>query len=164
MCTGASMFMLAASAFKAVSAIQEGKQQQAFYNYQSEQQAADANAEREAGQVRAEKARKAGRYQQSEARASLAASGVEVSAGTPEKIQTAITRTTEEDALQEILYGNRKGTRLDQESALSREAGKRAVTTSQRSAFGSLLAGGAAVKGGWTQAPAPVEDRYWSIG
>jgi len=164
-CTGLEIFAIASSAFSAVSQINQGRQQQKFANYQAEQAQADAQAEREVGMIKADKTRKAGRAQQSEARAALAASGVEVGAGTPLLIEGEIVRSAEEDALQEMLYGSRRGTRLDTEAQASRMAGENAAAAGVRGAVGSVLSTGAQLMApGWRrirpeQAPAPVDYR-----
>lgn len=162
MCTGFEWLMVASTALQTMSRLDQGEQEQQSSNFQAEQSEADAQAEREAGEVRATKVRKQGKYQQSEARASLAASGVEVTAGTPVRIEQQIVRNAEEDALNEILYGTRRGDRLDQDAALYRQAGERAHVAGQRRAVGSVLSGGAAIVGaGWKKAvqrPTPSGD------
>ena len=153
MCTGIEMFQVAATAFSAISSIQQGKEAQRAHDFQAAQAQADAQAEREYGQLRAEKVRKAGKAQQSEARAALAASGLEVGAGTPLLIEQTIGRNAEESAMQEILYGSRKGARLDQEAQAERAAGERARAGGYRGAAGSVLRGGATLIGpGWKSA------------
>lgn len=168
MCTGLEIFTIASTAFSAVSQINQGRQEQKFRNYQADQAQADAQAEREVGMIKADKTRKAGRAQQSEARAALAASGVEVGAGTPLLIEGEIARSAEEDALQEMLYGSRKGTRLDTEAQGFRMAGENAAAAGRTKAIGSVLAGGKSLMSpGWRQAlpkiysqePAPVDYR-----
>lgn len=155
MCTGLEMFVIGTSAFKAAGDLKRGKQEEQFANFQANQANADAIAEREAAGVKADKIRKAGKSQQSEARAALAASGVEVGAGTPEKIETEIETSAEEDALNEILYGKRKGDRLDQDAELLRRSGRLARQSSKASAFGSLLSAGGEVGKGWKTKKGP---------
>lgn len=170
MCTGLEIFAIASTAFSAVSSIQQGQQQQKYADYQAAQANADAQAEREAGQVQAKQVRKAGKYQQAEATAALAASGVEVGAGTPLKIDQQIGRNVEADALNTILYGTRTGARLDQQAQGLRASGSNAAAAGVRSAFGSVLSAGSSYYGkGWgsvraEQPPAPVEDRVIRIG
>lgn len=159
MCTGMEWLMVASTAVKTVGALNEGEQQKDYHNFLAAQAEADSQAEKEAGQVRARKVRQAGRAQRSEASAALAASGVEVGAGTALTIDQKIVRNTEEDALQEILTGERKGQRLIQQSQIERSAADRASAAGMRGALGSVLAGGAEIAKGWQQRPAPVEDR-----
>lgn len=165
MCTGLEWLMVGATAYNAVSQVKAGKEKQAAYDYQAQQASADAQAEREQGQVNAELTRRQGRVQRSQAKADLAASGVEVTGGTAVRIDQTIARNTEADALNQILYGTRKGARLDQTSGLDTQAGKLAYTSGVRGAVGSVLSGGAQIASGWKtgvrpqQPPAPVEDR-----
>lgn len=161
MCTGLEMFIIGSTAFSAVSAISQGNQQKKYYDYQAAQAEADAQAARELGEVQAEKIRKAGAGQQSEARAALAASGVEVSAGTPLKIYQEIDRRAEEDAHQAILSGGRQGNRYVSEARFSRMAGENARSSGFMRAGSVLASGGLQIAKGWkgTQPGAPVEDR-----
>ncbi len=149
MCTGAEFFLVAATAANAVGQIVQGNQAKAFGNFQQAQANADAQAEQEAGQVRAAKIRKAGTLQRSEATAALASSGVETGAGTALKIDQYQTRTIEEDALQEMLYGSRKAARLQQEGEAAAMAGKNAQTRGYLGAAASLLSSGATLSKGW---------------
>lgn len=142
--------MLAATAFNVASSITRGQEEKSYRNFQAAQASADARAEREYSQIQADKTRRAGKSQQSEARAALAAGGVEVDSGTPLRIYQEIERRSEVDALQQILYGDRKGERLDQEASAQRIAGDRAYAGGIRGAVGSALRGGANMMGpGW---------------
>lgn len=167
MCISAAMMMAISTGMQVVSAIQQGNQQGAMNDYQARQGQADAQAEHEAGEVRADKVRKAGKAQQSEARASLAASGVEVGAGTAVKIVQDIGRNAEEDAQQQLLQGLRTAARLDSEAQASTIAGSNARTSGYMRAGGALFEG--AIKSGWpsvrqpsVQPPAPIEDRSFN--
>lgn len=169
MCTGLEIMAIASTTFSAVSSIAKGQQEQDFANFQAAQANADAQAERESSQVRAQQIRKAGKYQQAEATAALAASGVEVGAGTPLTIDQQIGRNVQADALNEILNGTRSGARLDQQAAGLRASGKNAAAAGVRNAVGSVLSAGAKYYApGWgvraEQPPAPVEDRVIRIG
>lgn len=156
---------IVAVALSAAQQMKQGRQEEKFNNFQAAQATADANAEREQGQVEANKIRKAGKYTRAEATSALAAGGVEVGAGTALKIDQQIVRNVEEDALQQILFGDRKGERLDQEAAGLRAAGKNAKQRANVGAVTSLLSSGSKLSGsGWKsvaaeQPPAPVEDR-----
>lgn len=134
----------------AVNQINQGRQAQKFHNFQAEQAQADAQAEREAGQVRADRIRRAARAQAGEATAALAASGVSTGAGTPVKIVQDIETRGESDALQELLTGDRRGRRLDQQADGERASGKNALRTAVWGAGGSLLSTAADLYGpGW---------------
>ena len=166
MCTPFEWMMVAATTVQVSSQMQqaerleqEGRERQELGNFQAQQAEADAVAEREAGEVRAGKIRKAAKSQQSEAKAALAAGGVEVTAGTPVRISQTIRQNAEEDALNEILYGDRKADRLEQDAALARQGGARAragassaAGSARMSAFGSAFSGGAEVARGWKTA------------
>lgn len=158
MCAPALLFF-ASAAFSAVTSIQQGRQEQKFANFQAEQANADAQAAREQGQVNAEKIRRAGKYDQAEAVAALAASGVEVTAGTPLRIADEIKKRVEQDAFAEMLTGSRAGARLDQEAQGFRAAGKNAAARGVKKAFGSVLSAGAEYYGPKWNPRAPVEDR-----
>lgn len=170
MCTGLELFLIGSTVVSAGSQIAQGQQQKEFANFQAAQADADAQAEREAGIVAASKTRKAGKYTSAEATAALSGSGVEVTAGTPLKISQQIARNVEEEAMQEMLYGTRKGARLNQEATGLRAAGKNAARRGIVGAAGSMLSAGATLSSpGWKrvaaeQAPAPVEDRTVRIG
>ena len=115
---------IAAAVISAAQQYKQGQQAKAMGDWQQRQYAADAQAEREAGIVRANQIRKQGAREQSTARAALAGSGVDTGSGTPIRIEGEIARNTEEEALNEILYGSRKGTRLEQEGQLAQMAGR----------------------------------------
>ena len=152
MCTGMEIFTIAATAFQAVSSVSKGNQEKQYYDtkaaeqervagvearnaqFQADQAQADAAAERGAATVKADKVRKQGRQQQSEARAALAAAGVEVGAGTPVKIGATIGRNAEEDALNEILYGDRTAAKLEQQAAMDRQYAQDTLTAGSASA------------------------------
>lgn len=156
MCISATMLLVAAAGAQAVGAIVQGQQQQelanaraAESNYQAAQARADADAEREAAQVQADKIRKAGRYQKSEARASLAKSGVAADAGTALTVQDYVTKSAEEDALSTILTGQYRGRKLDlgamasdREASYQRQAGDNAAMSGFLGAGKSLLSAG----------------------
>ena len=163
MCTGMEMIALAGSVVSAGTQISQGNQARKMGDFQQRQAQADAQAEREAGVVLANQRRKQGERAQSAARASMAGSGVDTGSGTPVRLEAEIVRNAEEEALNEILYGNRKGARLEQEGEIAQLAGKNRQTSGYMGAAGSLLSGGAQLARGWRagaqQKPAPVEDR-----
>jgi hypothetical protein len=117
--------------------------------YQADQATADADAERGAAQVQAIKIRKAGRAQQSQARAALAASGVDVGVGTANTINEQIMKNTEEDALTAILNGNYGAQRKLAQAQGYRTEAENVKNTSKINTLTSALAGGAMVASGW---------------
>lgn len=142
MCTGLEILQVVGTVVSAVGQMSRGSQQQDWAEWQAEQSRADAQVAREEGEVRAEKIRKLGRRQQSEARAALAASGVETGAGTAIVIDRQIGRDAEADAQQEIQAGQRRGQRYEQDAEASQIQGRNAMT-------GSLLAAGGSLATGW---------------
>lgn len=152
MCTGAEgmvaanadKIILASTAISALGNLQEGKQAQRFYNYKADQASADAEYERQMGEVRAGKVRKAGAVVQSEVRAGYAGSGVDVNTGTPVAVAQKLERNIGEDAIAQLLTGQRRGQVLEQQASLDRMAGANAKTGGVLAASRSLL-GGAAV-------------------
>lgn len=130
-------------------AMGQGEQRSAYANYQADQAVADAQAERGAAQVRAEKLRKMGKAQQSEARASLAASGVETGAGTAVTIDKRIGANAELDAQTELLTGQNRAARLEGDAAAFRYQADQAKSAAKWNAATSLLAGGSKIAGGW---------------
>lgn len=142
MCTGMEIFSLISGGMQMMSSVSKGQQAQDMANYQAAQAQADATAEREVAQVNADKIRKAAKSQQSSARSALAASGVVADAGTPLMIQGDIIDRGEQDALTELLTGNRKGQKLDTEASGLRVAGSNAKAQGYSNAVGSLLSTG----------------------
>ena len=149
MCTGAEMFLIGATAYNALGTLQQGKDEQRAYEMRASQSEADAAAEREAAALRAAKVRRAGRVQQSEVKAAYGASGVVADKGSAETVQTAVGRLSELDALNEILYGERRAVADQQQAAFERAAGSNAAAGARRKALGSILSTGAVLAGGW---------------
>lgn len=85
--------------------------------------------------------RKLGKKQQSEARAALAAAGVEVGAGSAVVIDQQIGRNVEADAQEELLSGVRRSQRLEQDAAASEIQGSNAMSRSMLAAGGSVATG-----------------------
>ena len=141
MCISAGMLSMISTAVSVISSLSQASQKQDYYDYQAEQARADAQAEREAADVRAEKIRKLGTKQQSEAKAALAGAGVEVGAGTPVRIAQQIQKNAEEDARQELLYGERQAKRLEASADGYLIAGDNAMDAGMLRAGGSLLEG-----------------------
>jgi hypothetical protein len=151
MCTGLEILQIVGTAVSAIGQMSRGQQQRDWAEWQAEQARADAQAAREEGEVRAERIRRIGRRQQSEARAALAASGVETGAGTAVVIDRQIGRDAEADAEQERLAGLRRGAQRDQEGEAYRIHGRNAAT-------GSMLAAGATLETGWRPSKIRVND------
>jgi len=166
MCSPAFVMM----GISAVASIAQGSQQQDAAEarareagYQAEQNRADAQAEEGAAEVRANRQRKMGALVKSQARSSLAKSGVVADAGSALKIQDYIASSSEEDALTEIISGKYKADKirvgaatLDREAMYERRAGDNAMTsgflnagmTAGKSLLG-IYGSKPAVKSGW---------------
>lgn len=142
MCTGIEIALIAGSAISAVGAVQQGKQAKKMGEFQQAQAMEDAKAEREASADRAEKIRKIGQLQKSSARSALAKSGVVADAGTALTIQSDIIERTESDAVSEILTGENKGRRFEQEGQMARLTGNNAYQSGILGAGKSVLSGG----------------------
>lgn len=155
MCISPFILTAISTGFQIISAISQGNQQAEMYDYQARQAEADGQANRELAEVRADKVRKAGKAQQSQARAALAASGVEVGAGTPVKIVQDIGRDAEADARQELLYGERVASRDQADANAYGMASDNARSSGYMRAGGSLLSAAPALRKGWIGAKQP---------
>jgi hypothetical protein len=131
--------MAAATAYSVDSSIKAGKQAQLNGEAQADQAAADANTERSAAVVQAERIRKIARIQAGEANASLAASGVDVGAGTAININQEITRNSEEDAALTIFGGANKASRLNVDGSNYKLAGNQARGAANSQAVSTVL-------------------------
>lgn len=145
MCSGVELLAAASALMQGFSTLQQGRQAQKMANYEAKQADANAAAERGAAAVRADKIRKMGRMQRSSARAALAASGVAADEGTALVIDQQIGRDAEEDALNEIITGGRRGDALNTQAELSRISGSNARSASYLGAAGSAMATGYAL-------------------
>lgn len=141
MCTGAEMLIAGSTAVSALGNLQQGSQANKFYGYKANQAEADAEAERQMGEVRAGKVRKAGALVQSEVRAGYAGSGIDVSSGTPTAVGEKVGRNIEEDALTELLTGQRRGRVLQAEAQGYRASGANAMNSARIGAVTSILGG-----------------------
>lgn len=133
-----------------------GKQAEVNANFQADQAAADARAEQGAAAIEGERIRRAGKRQQSEARASAAASGVDIDSPTSVKIGEEINRNAETDAYMTILGGGDRAARLNQGGAAARLEGKSARDAANLQSVGSLVSFGVAATNngqGWKKAP-----------
>lgn len=133
----------------AYSQVQQGKQDQAWSNYQAAQTDADARTERSAAQVEAERIRKLGKRQAAEAEATFAGSGVDINSGSALDINRDITAGAEEDASLAILGGNDRAARLNQQATADRLGGASARRAGNINATTTLLQGAASVSKGW---------------
>lgn len=139
----------AAAATSAYSSVQQGRNQQKWSNYQAAQAQADADAEAGYAQVEAKKIREAGKKQRSQARASMAASGIDVDEGTAVNINEEITKGAEEDALNAIFGGIDRQRRGYAQASADRTRGAQANRAGTLNAAGTLLNSGYQTYKGW---------------
>lgn len=149
MCTGFEMFLIGSTGLSAASSRKAGRDQQRANDANARQAEEDAEAEKAASAVRAGLIRRGGKRQQSAARAAYAASGVQADVGSAGVVDREIGRSAEEDALNELLHGDRLGARYAQEAENQRTAGRVARSAADREAGGSILIGGAQLARGW---------------
>lgn len=148
MCSGAGSGLPIVGGFiQGLGAINQGRQQRDYYWDRALQDDTDAIYERQLGGMRAAKVRKAGEVVKGQARAAYAASGVEVGRGTPVTTNEKITRNVEEDAVTQLLTGERRAEMLTKEAQGLRTAGSNATTNALLSAWGSMLGGAASSYG-----------------
>lgn len=143
------LLFMAATAYRAGSLVQEGRDAKKLHDSRADMYDLDAVAEREAGHLRGRKIRKAGVGARSDARAGYAAANIEVDTGTALKVDQEIAATSEEDALTEILYGEKRAQAAERSAAYERAAGAQAKKAGKRNAFGSILGAGAQLGGNW---------------
>ena len=129
--------------------MQQASQQKKMYQAQAQQAVNQAAYRKDAAKAQAEKIRRAGAAQRSEAQAALAASGVNISEGTPLELQKTIIRNSEEDALMAILSGKRAEDAGNTEAELLMQAGDNAQSNAIYGAAGTVLSTAGSVASGW---------------
>ena len=135
--------LAASAAFSAYSSVQQGKQASLNADAQSEQAQIDADNAASAAKVQADRIRKLARNQAGEANAALAASGVEVGAGTALNINQEIYQNAEEDAVMTILNGEEQRKRGYTDAANMSIYGQQQRSAANSQAIGSVLSAGA---------------------
>lgn len=182
--TLAAYASMAGAAVTAVSAIQQGNaarrdaETQAQHNlamgdYQKRQAEADAAVQQSEAQLQARQIRQASERQRSDARASMAASGVLVSSGTAELIDRKINSNAEEDALMTIYQGDTRAAQIRQGGKIAEmnginaantatTRGKNAQTAGYVNAASSALSGFGKAANSWSSAAKtdPIGDFY----
>lgn len=142
--TWSDKIIAASSVLGAVGNLREGKQGANLLGYRANQAEADAAAERGAAAVRATKIRKAGVQAQAEVRAGYGGSGIDVNSGTPLAVGEKLERNIGEDAIAQLLTGERKAAQLQQQAGLDRVSATNTIASSRFAAAKSLLGGVAA--------------------
>lgn len=141
--TAAMVALVASTAYSAYSSVQQGKQAALNADAQSEQAQIDADNAASAAKVQADRIRKLARNQAGEANAALAASGVEVGAGTALNINQEIYQNAEEDAVMTILNGENQRQRGYTDAANMSIYGQQQKSAANSQAIGSVLSAGA---------------------
>lgn len=136
---------IAATAYSAYSTVQAGKQASLNADAQSEQAQIDADNSASAAVVQADRIRRLARTQNSQANASLAASGVEVGAGTAININQEITNNAEQDAALTVFNGRNQQARGSVDASNYKLAGSQAQSAANSQAIGNILSTGAQV-------------------
>lgn len=113
MCTGAEAALLVASIGSTAIAVE---QQRDVAKFQAGQARANADAEKQAGEIRAQKARDRAQRLASTARATLAASGIDIDSVTANLINKDILIRGERDAFVETLDAEDRATALRQQA------------------------------------------------
>lgn len=125
MCTGAEL-ALVAGGLSAAGTVIGVQQQQELANFQAEQASANAETEQQAGEIRAEKTRERARKVAAAARASLAASGIDIGSPSAELINKDILERGEQDAFTQTSDASDRASRLRQQADVFSLRGRQA--------------------------------------
>lgn len=139
----------ASTVYSVYSTQQSGKQASLNAQSQAEQAKNDADTAASAAVVSADRIRRLARNQNSEANASLAASGVEVGAGTAVNINEEITSNAEQDATLTIFNGRNQASKLNTDAANYKLAGSQATSNANAQSVGTVLSGAAQGASAW---------------
>lgn len=121
---------LIAAGVMVVSSIAGGAAKKKAAKAEAAEMEYQAAAGREAAKEEAKLIRKAGSSARSTAKTQLAASGVDVNAGTAAQIQDQITADSEGDAFISILNGGRRADQLNRSAQYTRMGGEQAMQAS----------------------------------
>ncbi|WP_217505536.1 hypothetical protein [Pseudomonas corrugata] len=154
----------AATVYSVYSTQQAGKQAQLNANAQSDQAQADADTAASAAVVQADRIRRLARNQASEANAALAASGVEVGAGTAININEEIIGNAEEDAALTIFNGRNQQARLYNDADNYQLAGRQARSAANSQSIGTVLSSGSQLGMSWKASAAGRNGTVSSVG
>lgn len=156
----AAVVLVAAAAAGAYASIESGNQQKKMYKAQAQQASNEAAYRKDAAKAQAEKIRRMGALQKSEAKAALAASGVDVSEGTPLELQKSITQNSEEDALSALLGGKRASESAMAEASMLSQAGANAQKSGNMGAVTSVLGAASTYSSGWKSTAKKPSSEY----
>lgn len=149
MCDPITLAVVGSTALSVYGSIQEGNAAADAGREQQRLNQIDAKAEIEAGLYNAKLIRRAAATTRSAAKASLAASGVDVNSGVADVIDTDISNRSQEDIYQTILTSNQRADRLIAEGKQAVETGEDMQKAGYINAASSVLSGGASLAKGW---------------
>jgi hypothetical protein len=139
MCDPVTMMMIASTTMTVGSTLAQGSAANKQAKFQAQQAEQQARNEGVTAAQRAEKIRRMGRQQQSEARAALAGSGVDVGQGSALVIDKQIGVDSQSDAMTELLNGTQRSNTLNDEAGAMRIAGESVKSSALLSALGSAI-------------------------
>jgi len=151
------MMMALSTGVSVVGQLQQGQAAKAAANAEARNAENLAAQTRDAAMQEAKRIRLAGDRTRGAARAQLAASGIDVNSGTAVTIEDDIGTSSELDAYNTLLTGDRKATSLQDSAAISRARGKNAVTSSMLGSVSTGLQGWKAVRAPQVSAPGYAE-------
>lgn len=143
----------AAAVVGAVSSIAQGQAANQQAKYQSEVMRQQAERERQDAANREQDYRRDSSREMAHRRAMMGASGVEAGEGSPLLVAEDMTGEAEYQALRIRSGGELQATRLEQNAALTRSAGRNAMIGSYGRAGASLLSAGGYAYRGYSGAP-----------
>lgn len=146
MCTGAEIALIAVAAGGTAITV---KNQKDIADFQAEQAKANAQAEKDAGEIRAEQARERARRIAASARASLAASGLDIDSITGNLINKDIIMRGEQDAFAQTLNAEDRATALRQQADVFKLRGDQAVSSGVANFSSTAISTGARKDGTW---------------
>lgn len=146
MCTGAEAALLIGSTAGTAISI---KQQGDLADFQESQARANADAEQQAGELRAEKTRERALRIAASARATLAASGVNIDSVTGNLINKDILERGEQDAFIQTLNAKDRATALRQQADIFNLQGDQSFVSGVTDLADSAISTGARKDGSW---------------
>lgn len=134
--------IVASTVIAAGSAVYGGIQQSNAADAQAKLADQQAREEADAARAQAEAIRSADKYKRGQARAALAASGVQVDQGTAVQIDQNIAQNTEQDAFSTLLTGQRRANASQNEASAYRSQASGDLVAGALNGTNSLLSSG----------------------
>lgn len=161
MCISAAMMV--AYGMQAGTAIQQGRDAQAYAEYQGRLADRQASIQEGEGRIIARKTREAGRKALAAREAEMGASGLDINSVSFQDGQTDLDADFESDALAAIYSGRMQGQSSRAEGAYSRAQGNRAARTALYSGAATAMSGWTRVRGMQAQAEMSRQRRELAI-